>query len=349
MLMLFQSISRDRAYDTRIDPKTRAGIRRRTIIPRDRPLLPEGSSFKTSTKRKKPQSLAVNSIASRSKEGRSDSSIKSIVQSVFSGISRTRSQRKALRHFTKEIELYLQAARTLPKQSLVPSITATSISANTILELKPYRSQFQSAGLAVTSQEQRGETPLREVPIPPPTPPKDKKWENMAILSRRSKNDLKSGKKEEKGKAPERGPPSFASGSTGTTVLGFTPPHEKSYPRPRMDRKQPSIESDHTILGFTPPHEKMITPPPPLPTFQELRPTTKRSLPWLRRASQSPEASPTEKMSVVPVEKEQQPRLSTPLQGWVSTFDMTDKPTPSAEERGVGLPENRKLNRIPTN
>ncbi|KUJ22830.1 uncharacterized protein LY89DRAFT_311482 [Mollisia scopiformis] len=312
-------------------------------------MLREGESFKRPPNRKKQQSFnspefweAVNSIALQSKKHRSDTlSITSIIQSVFSEKSRTRSQRRALRRFTREIELYLQAARTLPKQSLVPSITATSISANTVLELKPYQSQFQSAGLAVTSEEQRRASPPREFLNPPQTPPKDEKWEKMAILSRKSKIEPESSKKEEKGKAPERGPPSFASGSTGTTVLGFTPPHEKSYPRPKMERKQPSLESDHTILGFTPPHERMITPPPPPPNFSELRPTTKRSLPWLRRNSHSPEASPTKRMSFAPVEQNQQPRASTPLQGWVSTFEIADKSTGTKNEDEIQIPKNR--------
>ena len=172
-------------------------------------------------------------------------------------------------------------------------MTATTVSANTVLELKPYQSQFQSAGLAVTSKEQRGELPLEEFPAPPPTPPKDEKWENMAVLSRKSRVGEDNSRKEEEDKTPLKGPPSFASGSTGTTMIGFTPPHEKSYPRSRPERKSPSLESDNTILGFTPPHERMIDPRLPIITSSELKPSTKRSLPWLYRVSQSLEASPT--------------------------------------------------------
>ncbi|CZR51223.1 uncharacterized protein PAC_01098 [Phialocephala subalpina] len=330
-----------RTYDTRIDPRTRAGVRTKAVVPQNRQPIRGGESFKSSQKQKQQQGItssefrqAVNSVTLQlKKEGTDTSSIRSIIQSVCSDTSRTTSQRRAVRHFTREIELYLQAARSLPKQSLVPSLSATTISANTIIELIPYQSQFQSTGLAVTSEEQRGVVAVQEFPQPPPTPPKDEKWE-MAILSRKSKTDLEAGKNQEKGKAPERGPPSFASGSTGTTVIGFTPPHEKSYPRPKVDRKPPSLESDHTMVGFTPPHEKMIGSPNPQPASSEPKPTTKRSLPWLRRNEQSPEASPTKKMSIAPA-RGQAPRTSTPLQGWVSTFETANKPVPVVEERVV--------------
>ncbi|KAF8854966.1 hypothetical protein BDZ45DRAFT_24007 [Acephala macrosclerotiorum] len=157
----------------------------------------------------------------------------------------------------------------------------------------------------------------------------------MAILSRKSKAETETAKKQEKGKMPERRPPSFTSSSTGTTVIGFTPPHEKSYPQPKIDRRPPSLDSDHTMVGFTPPHEKMIASPVPQPTSSEPRPTTKRSLPWLRRNEQSPEASPTKKMSITPPATEQQQRASTPLQGWVSTFKVADKPIPVEKEKKV--------------
>lgn len=309
----------------------------------------DGELIKTSPKRKKQSSAtpefqeAVHTFALQSKvQGSSTQSVNSIVQSVFSDTSRTPSQRRALRRFTREIELYLQAARTLPKQSLVPSLTSTTISANTILEFKPYQSEFQSAGLAVTSGEQRGAIPLQEFPSPPPTPPKDEKWEKMAILSRKSKAESEN-KTQEKGKLAERGPPSFASGSTGTTVIGFTPPHEKSYPRPKEDRKPPSLASDHTVLGFTPPHEKMIDPsPPPTTSLEPRTSSTRTSLPWLRRPEQSPEASPTKKMSIASVEKYQQPRASTPLHGWVSTFEIADTPADVKREEHTELLEKRK-------
>jgi hypothetical protein len=194
----------------------------------------------------------------------------------------------------------------------------------------------------VTSKEQRGESPLEDFSTPPSTPPKDEKWEKMPILSRKSRVDGGNNRREEKGKATQKGPPSFASGSTGTTVISFTPPHEKSYPRSSTERKQPSLESDHTILGFTPPHERMIDPLPPVITASDLRPTMKRSLPWLRRSSQSPEASPTKKMSIVPIERNVQPRPSTPLQGWVPTFDISLKTSPAKGKREPRTPKDGK-------
>ncbi|KAI1003409.1 hypothetical protein K3495_g4800 [Podosphaera aphanis] len=62
---------------------------------------------------------------------------------------------KELVKFTRELDLYLQASNNLPRQIFMTSPSVASISANTVVELKPYHSEFQSAGLAVTSDEQK--------------------------------------------------------------------------------------------------------------------------------------------------------------------------------------------------
>ncbi|KAK8055556.1 hypothetical protein PG993_000783 [Apiospora rasikravindrae] len=71
--------------------------------------------------------------------------------------SRTSSQRKALRHFTRELEKYAEAAGAAGKLPVItPTESDSKPSIHTVKPLLPYRSEFQAAGLAVTSEEQRG-------------------------------------------------------------------------------------------------------------------------------------------------------------------------------------------------
>jgi hypothetical protein len=155
----------------------------------------------------------------------------------------------------------------------VTSPSATTISAHTIAELKPFQAEFQAAGLAVTSAEQRG-MPSRKLTkdrSPPPTPPKDDRWGKKKPVMKDSK------------------PPdnvrdhSGGSASTGTTVVGFTPPHEKYYPRPKSERIMRHSSSEVTEIGFTPPHELYTSPPKPKPAPPAATTPKKRSLPWLQK------------------------------------------------------------------
>ncbi|KAK8050666.1 hypothetical protein PG994_012396, partial [Apiospora phragmitis] len=74
--------------------------------------------------------------------------------------SRTSSQRKALRHFTRELEKYAKAAGAAGKLPVItPTESESKPSVHTIKPLLPYRTEFQAAGLAVTSEEQRGKLP----------------------------------------------------------------------------------------------------------------------------------------------------------------------------------------------
>ncbi|KAK7941268.1 heat repeat protein [Apiospora aurea] len=74
--------------------------------------------------------------------------------------SRTSSQCKALRHFTRELEKYAEAAGAAGKLPVItPTESDSKPSIHTVKPLLPYRSEFQAAGLAVTSEEQRGKLP----------------------------------------------------------------------------------------------------------------------------------------------------------------------------------------------
>lgn len=307
-----QALERRRTYDCRIDPKIRVESRSKSGPARIRERTSRSGTIQ-STPRTTQSGIsadlqeAVNSLGLQSKPD--SPSNESVVpfsrgRTISRTPSRTPSQQKALKKFTREINLYLQACRSLPKGTLLATPSITTISAHTIDELKPYQAQFQSAGLAVTSDQQRRSSKLPVEQSPPTPPPKDEKCSTPSL------SDDKMALQKEK-----RREPSYASGSTGTTVLGWTPPHEKSSPLPKTAR-QPSSESDHTVIGFTPPHERAVPPtrPPPSPP----KPPTKKSLPWLRNPEVSPlSVSPTKNMSAAP--SADRPEPSTPLEGWFST------------------------------
>ncbi|KAF5878433.1 uncharacterized protein Bfra_000599 [Botrytis fragariae] len=106
--------------------------------------------------------IGASRLASLAQGKSFSSSIHSIVQSIASDpSSRSPSQRRALKRFTRDLELYLQIAKQVPKQTPISSVPSTSFSTQTIQtiqEFKPYHAEFQAAGLAVTSSEQRNKS-----------------------------------------------------------------------------------------------------------------------------------------------------------------------------------------------
>lgn len=207
----------------------------------------------------------------------------SVIQSILSNTpSRTPSQRKALQQFTKGLELHIQATECLPKKLLIPSPSATTVSAKTVKELEPYQAEFQAAGLAVTSEEQRQKKasmvrlkqPLLHIP-----PPKDYKW-----LTKTSLDEI--------GEVPDSSNIDQRAGSLsspGTTLIDWNPPHEMATQNQGVHRSSYTNSSDHTVIDFTPVHEmgknELQSP--------ALNAPTKKSLPWLRRPKISQGVSPT--------------------------------------------------------
>jgi len=280
-----EPIGASRTYDTRIDPKSQTGTQKKSKPGQPKSFVTTRRSTKSrASSTKRPSNFedpafwqAVNSLALQVNNAASvDPSIRSIVRSLGSDTaSRSPSQKRAIRQFTREISLYLQAAHSLPKQSLVASPSATTISAHTITELKPFQAEFQAAGLAVTSAEQRG-MPSRKLikdRSPPPTPPKDDKWAKRRTSVKESKpvDNLRDH--------------SGGSASTGSTVIGFTPPHEKSHSPSKSKRTVRRSSSEVTEIGFTPHHELYASPPKPKPTPPAPTSPRKRSLPWLQKAN----------------------------------------------------------------
>ncbi|EPE29077.1 hypothetical protein GLAREA_00235 [Glarea lozoyensis ATCC 20868] len=196
--------------------------------------------------------------------------------------SRNRKQARQLTRFQKQLELHYKAVSSLPKQSLVLSPSATTISANTVKAFLPYHTQFKSAGLAITSHEQQRKS----------LPPKRNSYSPcIESIADRKQNEV----------GGNDGHGSFVSGTTGTTgttILGFTPPHEKTYGVSTKDRARSSSASDYTAVGFTPPHEKMIS----RPVFQQNRQgpisSNRNNIPWLQRQDVSPKQTlPPPRMS----------------------------------------------------
>ena len=309
-----QTVGRSRTYDPRIDPSAAEKSQRQTKSTQSQ--IKPTIVARPLEKKKQSQSWevseffeAINSL--QQKEGQATpQSTKSIVQSILAdSASRTPSQRKTLQRFTKELELYLQATQSLPKLSLVKTPSSTTTSAYTIQALKPHQAEFQSAGLAVTSADQRRTTErtsaIRKELPPPPTPPKDEMSTPRKSLFGKSRT----GSSEEKKAGKPKQPLSELSYSDGTDVIAFTPPHEKSERRDKRHHKRPSSSSDLTVLGFTPPHEK-AAPQPGSATSAPKTPT-KKSLPWLRKQELPPEEPPSLKNSIHASPKEMIPGSPT--------------------------------------
>lgn len=282
-----QDVMSSRTYDRRIDPYEAKQESQRQSTKQSR--KKSSSAPAAREKRKSEATIRRKTDPAKSRGSRfSSQSMKSAINSILSDAKkRSPSQVKAIRYFTKELELYLQATQSLPKKSLVPSPSATTVSANTIEEFKPYQAEFGAAGLAVTSDEQRGQSTPTETSEDqaPPTPPKDEKWKPKKSLGTNSKLSQAPSAMPTR-KAPET-PTTTSTATTATTEMEWTPPHEV---KTREKKKVPSPDPT-TSTTPSPPSETLS----PTSTRSPARSITKKSLPWLR-ASKTPtksSASPT--------------------------------------------------------
>lgn len=111
-----------------------------------------------STKDKKPSSPSLSVVQAMSGSGSRLMSTDSFSppKPLSTLFSRTRSQQVALKNFSRGLERHLIAQEAVRKACLsVSSSSASTLSANTIVEFVPYLAEFQAAGLAVTSAQQR--------------------------------------------------------------------------------------------------------------------------------------------------------------------------------------------------
>ncbi|CAJ2501198.1 Uu.00g040510.m01.CDS01 [Anthostomella pinea] len=76
--------------------------------------------------------------------------------------SRTSSQNRALNRFARALEKYADVAGAAGRAAIMtPTTSESKVSYHTVQPLMPYREEFQAAGLAVTSAEQRERSPRK--------------------------------------------------------------------------------------------------------------------------------------------------------------------------------------------
>ncbi|RDW77071.1 hypothetical protein BP6252_05124 [Coleophoma cylindrospora] len=159
------ALNHERSYDPRIPIKKASATKRNTASI----YLPDSISCQMSTSR----AVGHPKVAEKTPE---------IMEMDTVDTGTPKADKKRLRRYVKELELYVQATRTLPGGKLVPSSTITpsgAVSIHTIQALKPYEEQFRAAGFGISSADQRRKRVVRDRnsrPLPPATPPKDDKW-----------------------------------------------------------------------------------------------------------------------------------------------------------------------------
>jgi hypothetical protein len=173
--------------------------------------------------------------------------------------SRTPSQLKALRQFSRELERHVVAQDAIRNAGLTKSSTLSSIlSVHTIPEFLPYQAEFQAAGLAVTSAEQRQRTVPKLVRVTAPSSTQKDGVDDGIVPSKPGGNvevvdgRITSGANGRSARATDTN-----TTSSGTTIIPF---EESQIPLPLVARPAP-------------------------------RRPMKKSLPWLRRAETTPEST----------------------------------------------------------
>lgn len=165
--------------------------------------------------------------------------------------SRTSSRRKALNHFSKELGKYANAACAAGRLPVItPTESDEKASLHTLKPLIPYIQEFETAGFAVTSEQQRRWSPQKS---------DDQQHRESIDLDRHSwpnphKENL-DGQYETSVSSPS---------SNSGSIVEFTPPQKMhtTWAEPISVKKQS---------------------PPPLPPPKDTRPTGRMRLPWLRK------------------------------------------------------------------
>ncbi|TGO31126.1 hypothetical protein BPAE_0001g00200 [Botrytis paeoniae] len=252
--------------------------------------------------------IGASRLATLAQGGTFSSSVHSIVQSIASDpSSRSPSQRRALKRFTRDLKLYLQIAKQVPKQTPISSAPSTSFSTQTIQtiqEFKPYHAEFQAAGLAVTSSEQRNQSiqgvqAYRRRKTVPEVQPllSGHRSTVLADVEIERESPLLDIEEPLQNSLPEN-----EMGIKGSNVLT-----KKSIPDRAKTKKESSIASEETVIECTPAFERTdpanqvesqpccdLAPPRASSPAKSYRPDSaispqhgtppaKKSLPWLRK------------------------------------------------------------------
>lgn len=266
--------------------------------------------------------IGVSRLASLAQRESFSSSVHSIVQSIASNpSSRSPSQRRALKHFTRELDLYLQIAKQAATQTPISSVLSTSFSSQTIQtiqEFKPYHAEFQAAGLAVTSAEQRNQSSLdfklseRRNTVPEAQPlPYDFRSAGLLAESERQRRRTLSDIEEPQAILSDEN-----MGIKGSNLLIKKPVSDSVKPVTALSTM--SIASEETVIEWTPANERdnptnrlesppccdlappimqasspaKVHPPDSVASPQHAASPAKKSLPWLRKPQITAESSP---------------------------------------------------------
>ncbi|RAL63503.1 hypothetical protein DID88_003923 [Monilinia fructigena] len=272
-----------------------------------------GDPIKKEISRDNKAFIGVSRLASIAQKESFSSSVHSIVQSIASNSSsRSPSQRRALKRFTRELDLYLQIAKQAPTQTPISSVRSTSFSSQTIQtiqEFKPYHAEFQAAGLAVTSAEQRNQSTLgfklyeRRNTVPEAQPlPYDLRSAGLLAESesqrRRTLSDIeepqailsdenmgiKGSNLSVKKPIPDSVKPitalSTMSIASEETVIEWTLAHERDNPTNRLE-SPPCCDLAPPIMRASSPAKVYLSDSVAWP--KDATSPVKKSLPWLRK------------------------------------------------------------------
>lgn len=258
-------------YDPRL-PVKKASRRTRSTSSRHVPSV-RARRASTSSKRSAKNTKVYYGRASNKKgtsgsisNGTTTSSVSASSNPMSELPSRSPRQIKALRHFTRELERHLVAQQAIRGASLASSATSISgLSTHTIKELMPYMADFQAAGLAVTSSQQRYPSALR-----PKNP------QHIATVT------------STRGISSRRGEKSYTEETATVATLDSQDPiqaNDGAYSVITSD----VTSSDTTIIDFTSVSDAPI--PLPLTTGPVHRKSTKKTLPWLRKDETMPDST----------------------------------------------------------
>jgi hypothetical protein len=321
-------VGRRRTYDSRIDPKPRMKANENRSVLADSTQVGNYKRVadQNISEKQEDEATDVNVEKTGKNSQRATPSLRSMTQTIISDSpSCTPTRKKAIKRFTKELQVYIEATRSLPSKLIEPSVSSTTISAHTLKELKPYQAHFNSAGLAVTAADQLGKTSImptrskRQAGLPTipvkcdiyakPTLPErpsisaavdlQGRFDDSYDLDSTTQNPTSIDKRQGVEVHHHHKTATMASFDSDTTLMAFTPPNERSEFPSVQPKARRSLSSDHTVMAFTPPHER----PNPVSKYASsiAKNPPKKSLPWLRKPACSPEVPSSRIRSTAPL------------------------------------------------
>ncbi|KAI1266105.1 hypothetical protein F5Y18DRAFT_426619 [Xylariaceae sp. FL1019] len=163
-------------------------------------------------------------------------------------LSRTSSQRRDLRHFTRELEKFVHAADAIGRLPVItPTVSDSRPSYHTVKPLVPYKSEFEAAGLAVTSGEQRHNSPHHESTLTSERPNKHLNISDQPLKAQEKLEGHDRNNSRGSGMSSYHIPDSRAQG-TSSTIRRLAPSPIIS-PPPLKKRHKHSFQSSQRLLS----------------------------------------------------------------------------------------------------